>query len=207
MSPKVSEKHLEDRRQQILDAAVTSFSRKGFHQATIEDIRLEAGLSRGAVYHYFKSKEDIIDGLRQRSADQTDSIFAHVAAIEDPLDYLIGLVHSTLDRIISPASLDANRLALFLWAESLVNRRIMDGQLSSSRAYRQMVEASVRGAQAQSNINSDLDPSAIALVITGALIGLQQQVSWEPGLDMNMARRVLIAMLTGDFRKERAAPI
>ena len=199
MSPKVSEQHLEDRRQQILDAAVTSFSRKGFHQATIEDIRLEAGLSRGAVYHYFKSKEDIIDGLRQRSADETDSIFADVAEIEDPMDNLIGLVDSTLDRIISPASLDANRLALFLWAESLVNRRIMEGQLSSVGSYRHTVEASVRGARARGYINSDLEPSAIALVITAALFGLQQQLSWEPGLDMNMARRVLIAMLTGDF--------
>ncbi len=199
MSPKVSEKHLEDRRQQILDAAVTSFSRKGFHQATIEDIRLEAGLSRGAVYHYFKSKEDIIDGLRQRSADETDSIFADVAEIGDPMDNLIGLVDSTLDRFISPASLDANRLALFLWAESLVNLRIMDGQLASVGAYRQMVVESVRGAQAQGYINSDLDPSAVALVITGALIGLQQQLSWEPGLDIGAARRVLIAMLTGGF--------
>ncbi len=199
MSPKVSEKHLEDRRQQILDAAVTSFSRKGFYQATIEDIRLEAGLSRGAVYHYFKSKEDIIDGLRQRSADQTDSIFADVAEIEDPIDNLIGLVDSTLDRIISPASLYANRLALFLWAESLVNRRIMEGQLSSVGSYRHTVEESVRGAQARGYINSDLEPSAIALVITAALFGLQQQLSWEPGLDMNMARRVLNAMLTGDF--------
>ena len=207
MSPKVSEQHLEDRRQQILDAAVTSFSRKGFHQATIEDIRLEAGLSRGAVYHYFKSKEDIIDGLRQRSADQTDSIFADVAEIEDPMDNLIGLVDSTLDRIISPASLDANRLALFLWAESLVNRRIMDGQLSSVGTYRRTVEACVRGAQDKGYINSDLDPSAAALVITAALFGLQQQLSWEPDLDMSMARRVLIAMLTGDFRKERAEPI
>ncbi len=195
MSPKVSEKHLEDRRQQILDAAVASFSRKGFHQATIEDIRLEAGLSRGAVYHYFKSKEDIIDGLRQRSADETDAIFADVAEIEDPMDNLIGLVDSTLDRMIDPASLDGNRLALFLWGESLVNRRIMDGQLSSVGSYRHMVEASARGAQALGYINSDLEPSAIALVITGALIGLQQQVSWEPGLDIDMARRVLIAML------------
>ncbi len=199
MSPKVSEKHLEDRRQQILDAAVTSFSRKGFHQATIEDIRLEAGLSRGAVYHYFKSKEDIIDGLRQRSADETDSIFADVAEIEDPMANLIGLVDSTLDRMINPASLDANRLALFLWAESLVNRRIMDGQLSSVGAYRHTVEACVRGAQARSYINSDLEPSATALVITAALFGLQQQLSWEPGLDINAARHVLIAMLTGGF--------
>ena len=207
MSPKVSEKHLEDRRQQILDAAVTSFSRKGFHQATIEDIRLEAGLSRGAVYHYFKSKEDIIDGLRQRSADETDSIFADVAEIEDPIDNLIALVDATLDRMIDPASLAANRLALFLWGESLVNQRIMRGQLSSVGAYRHTVEACVRGAQARGYINSDLEPSAIALAITAALFGLQQQLSWEPDLDLSMARRVLIAMLTGDFRKERAAPI
>ncbi len=199
MSPKVSEKHLEDRRQQILDAAVTSFSRKGFHQATIEDIRLEAGLSRGAVYHYFKSKEDIIDGLRQRSADETGSIFADVAEIEDPMENLVGLVDSTLDRIISPASLDANRLALFLWAESLVNLRIMDGQLSSVGSYRHMVEESVRGAQTRGYIKSDLEPSATALVITAALFGLQQQLSWEPGLDINAARRVLVAMLTGGF--------
>lgn len=199
MSPKVSEKHLEDRRQQILDAAVTSFSRKGFHQATIEDIRLEAGLSRGAVYHYFKSKEDIIDGLRQRSADETDSIFADVAEIEDPIDNLIGLVVSTLDRMMNPASLDANRLAVFLWGESLVNRRIMEGQLSSVGAYRHKVEACVRGAQAQGYFNSDLEPSAIALVITAALLGLQQQLSWEPDLDMSMARRVLLAMLTSEF--------
>ena len=55
MAPKVSEEHMEERRNQILDAAVATFSHKGFHQTTIEDIRLEAGLSRGAVYHYFKS--------------------------------------------------------------------------------------------------------------------------------------------------------
>ena len=60
MAPKVSEEHMEERRKQILDAAVRGFSRRGLHQTTIEDIRLEAELSRGAVYHYFKTKEDII---------------------------------------------------------------------------------------------------------------------------------------------------
>ena len=113
------------------------------------------------------------------------------------MDNLIGLVDATIDRFISSASLDANRLALFLWAESLVNRRIMDGQLSSVGSYRHMVEASVRDAQASGYINSDLEPSAVALVITAALFGIQQQLSWEPGLDINAARRVLNAMLTG----------
>ncbi len=68
MAPKVSEEHMEERRQQILDAAVRSFSRGGLHQTTIEDIRLEAGLSRGAVYHYFKSKEEVFEALMDESA-------------------------------------------------------------------------------------------------------------------------------------------
>ncbi len=83
MAPKVSEEYLEDRRNQILNAAVATFSRNGFHQTTIEDIRLEAGLSRGAVYHYFKTKEDIIDAIRERSARQVEAIFVRSAEADD----------------------------------------------------------------------------------------------------------------------------
>jgi len=58
--PKVSEEHADARRQQIIDAAYRCFARKGFHQATMRDIYEEAGLSPGAVYHYFDSKDEII---------------------------------------------------------------------------------------------------------------------------------------------------
>jgi AcrR family transcriptional regulator len=54
--PKVTEAHLEARRQQILDAALACFSRRGFHQSTMQDICQEAELSPGAVYRYFRSK-------------------------------------------------------------------------------------------------------------------------------------------------------
>lgn len=50
----------EERRSQILDAAVAVFARLGFHQARMDDIVQEAGLSKGALYWYFKSKDEIV---------------------------------------------------------------------------------------------------------------------------------------------------
>lgn len=55
--PKVSDAHLEARREQILDAAEACFSREGFHQTSMQDICREAELSPGAVYRHFSSKE------------------------------------------------------------------------------------------------------------------------------------------------------
>ncbi|MFC5752708.1 TetR/AcrR family transcriptional regulator [Actinomadura rugatobispora] len=61
--PRVSEEHLERRRQQILDAARACFIRKGVHETSMQDIFTESGLSAGAVYRYFKSKNEIIEAI------------------------------------------------------------------------------------------------------------------------------------------------
>ncbi len=56
----------EQRRLQILDAAAVVFARLGFHRARMDDIVREAGLSKGALYWYFKSKDEIIAALTER---------------------------------------------------------------------------------------------------------------------------------------------
>jgi AcrR family transcriptional regulator len=53
----------EDRRRQILDAAVRVFAQRGFTQCRVSDIAEEAGVAYGLVYHYFSSKEQILDTL------------------------------------------------------------------------------------------------------------------------------------------------
>ncbi len=58
--PKRSEKHMLMRRQQILDAATRVFVSKGIHQTSMRDICIESGLSTGAVYNHFASKQDLI---------------------------------------------------------------------------------------------------------------------------------------------------
>jgi AcrR family transcriptional regulator len=51
---------VEDRREQIMDAALRVFARKGFAGATNKDIAQEAGITAGLIYHYFKSKEELL---------------------------------------------------------------------------------------------------------------------------------------------------
>jgi len=50
----------DTRKQQIIEAAASVFARKGFYQASMDDIVQESGLSKGGLYWYFKSKDDII---------------------------------------------------------------------------------------------------------------------------------------------------
>lgn len=52
-----------DKRRQILDAAVRVFARQGFHSTRVSDIADEAGVAYGLVYHYFRSKEQVLNEL------------------------------------------------------------------------------------------------------------------------------------------------
>ncbi|TDC75860.1 TetR/AcrR family transcriptional regulator [Streptomyces hainanensis] len=60
---RVSQEHLEARRQQILEGAARVFAREGFHRASMQDVLRETGLSAGAVYRYFPSKDAMILAL------------------------------------------------------------------------------------------------------------------------------------------------
>lgn len=57
------------RRDQFLDAAASLLQTKGFEQASIQDVLVETGASKGAFYHYFDSKQDLLEALAERMAD------------------------------------------------------------------------------------------------------------------------------------------
>ena len=58
--PKVGQEHLDARRQQIVDAARARFAAHGFARTSMADIVAESGLSTGAIYRYFTSKDEIV---------------------------------------------------------------------------------------------------------------------------------------------------
>src|SRR5262249_31525834 len=62
----------ERRRSQILEAALACFRRRGFHQATMQEICAEAGISPGALYRYFGSKSDIIAAIAEEERGEAD---------------------------------------------------------------------------------------------------------------------------------------
>ena len=63
MSPKLSDNQKEQRNLQILEAAKRAFEQKGYGATTLKDIVEEAGMSRGWIYLYYKSKEEIFEAL------------------------------------------------------------------------------------------------------------------------------------------------
>ena len=54
---------MADRRQELLDAAVRVFARKGFHASRVGDIAEEAGVAHGLLYHYFRSKDEVLETI------------------------------------------------------------------------------------------------------------------------------------------------
>ena len=68
-----------DKRRVILDAAVHVFARQGFHTCRVSDIADEAGVAYGLVYHYFSSKEEILDTL---FLERWDVMLAAIAEVD-----------------------------------------------------------------------------------------------------------------------------
>lgn len=81
--PKLAPEKQQARREHILDAAERCFICKGFHPATMDDICREAGVSPGAVYTYFASKEDLIAGLCDREKERFSKELARMAGSSD----------------------------------------------------------------------------------------------------------------------------
>jgi AcrR family transcriptional regulator len=73
----------EARPDEILDAALATFSEVGFAAARIEDIAARAGLSKGALYLYFESKEALLKALVRRLADHVVGAAEHLVAAQD----------------------------------------------------------------------------------------------------------------------------
>jgi len=73
-----------DRRRQILDAAVRVFARQGFHACRVSDIADEAGVAYGLVYHYFRSKEEVLDTLFTERWDILLQVVRDVDADDGP---------------------------------------------------------------------------------------------------------------------------
>jgi AcrR family transcriptional regulator len=70
VAPIVSDEYKEKKKRHILESALKAFGEKGFQLATIDDIVAESGLSKGAIYNYFKSKEEIYLQLMQMRTEQ-----------------------------------------------------------------------------------------------------------------------------------------
>ncbi len=70
----------EEKRRQLLDAAVRVFARKGFHASRVGDIAEEAGVAHGLLYHYFESKDQVLEAVFH---ENWSVLVSRIASVED----------------------------------------------------------------------------------------------------------------------------
>jgi AcrR family transcriptional regulator len=195
--PKVTEAHLEARKQQITDAAAACFSRKGFHQTTMQDICREAELSPGAVYRYFTSKEQIIAAMvAERRSEGVGLIEAARRGHDDTLGALAEIADVFFSRLedVQGCSVDIE-----LWAEAQANPAIRGMLNTDACEVGDALAELIARAQDRGEISARLDPRAVAQVMNSMFQGLVLQRSIDPTVEVGPYVSVIKAMMGGGF--------
>jgi TetR/AcrR family fatty acid metabolism transcriptional regulator len=155
-----------EKRRVILDAAVRVFARQGFHTCRVSDIADEAGVAYGLVYHYFSSKEQMLDTVfLDRWNVMLDAIAEADASGAPPRDKLYGIASFIVDSyrhepdVMKVIIVEVTRAANTFGRTHLT--KIRD-------AYAQ-IAAIVAAAQASGEFRSEITPQFAAQAFYGAV--------------------------------------
>ncbi|RAY12032.1 TetR/AcrR family transcriptional regulator [Actinomadura craniellae] len=193
--PRVSEEHLERRRQQILDAARACFTRKGFYETSMQDIFQESGLSAGAVYRYFKSKNDLILAIAAQNQPLVARIIDDLAdaAEPPPLDEIMAALARKVISLLGDDG--ALRVAPQGWAAATYDPyvgEIVQGILLNTRT--RFVRLAER-LRATGRLAPDADPEAVGATLLCIMPGFVLQRLILGDIDDGTLRAGLRALL------------
>lgn len=166
--PRVTPEHSEARRQQILEAARACFLRDGFHQTSMQDIQREAGLSAGAIYLYFKSKNEIILGIATELLATLGGLFP-----EDPAEEGERLSFPVLMRLFLNRIEGLQReqhlfpLVIQVWAEAMRDPSMWASLRSAIADVDLRLQHLLEACKREGLIRPDTDVAALTMVIIG----------------------------------------
>jgi TetR/AcrR family fatty acid metabolism transcriptional regulator len=185
-----------DRRRQLLEAAVKVFARKGFHTARVGDIAEEAGVAYGLVYHYFASKEELLETIFRSTWTEMLARVREVEAAGVPA---------------SEAVRQVTALLLRTWRRDPDLVRVLVREVTRNQHVQQEIEEIghamdaleriVRRGQEAGEFRSELDPRLAAVVFYGALE--EVLTGWVMGQlpdrdeDIARAEKNVVGLLTG----------
>jgi AcrR family transcriptional regulator len=182
--PKVTEEHRQARRDLILDAAYKCFLLNGFHRTSMKDICREAGVSVGAVYLHFKSKDEIIEAIwkmtqearvdRFDSAMQSSSVMQAMAVISAQFSRKLG----------QPDADRAWQLYVQLLAESSRNPQVREQVRQGWDLMGKQFALAVQRGKARGEFATTTDPYNIGRLWAAVHDGLVLQKIIDPQQDV-----------------------
>lgn len=163
--PKLTDDKHALRAAHILDSAEICFARTGFHRTTMQDISKQAGVSAGALYVYFDSKEAMIEGIVARDREEIACMLHEMAGQQD--------FFGALERALMTCVVErpAHKVALFveIVAEAHRNERVAQTLNGCDSLLRQMLTDLVVRARAEGRLPPGIPADQLAMVM--AMLG------------------------------------
>ncbi|MCE3550895.1 TetR/AcrR family transcriptional regulator [Pseudonocardia sp. RS11V-5] len=153
----------DGRWQELLDIAARIFARKGYRSTTLQDIADEFGVLKGSLYHYIRSKDELLfEVVRTVYAGGLENLRELAEAELDPVERLRAVIRGHVRYLIDNLVETTVLLHEFdqLSAENRARLPIRD--------YQEVVAGLVADAQADPRVKPDLDPQLTALAVLGA---------------------------------------
>ena len=158
-----------ERKQQILDAAISIIATEGYGKLTMRAVARASGIKLGALQYHFRTWADLLNGLAERIADLYEASFSAFASADEAGSATVQGVVSFLLEDKAGETLDVDRLFPQLWAMSLVEPIIED---LLDHLYAELLDFLETPLAA----HDVADPKAEAIVIVGMLDGLTNLV-------------------------------
>ena len=201
MSPKVTEAYREATRNEIIRAARKVFAKKGYYAASMDEIVAESRLSKGALYGYFDSKEELFLAVRASVVEfDLERVLAAMPPTMSATDKLVKVGEMA---ILATGRLDRDmlRVSYEFWTSA---PRIKKLQRYYNELYhrnhRLLVEL-LRDGMSHGEIRTDLDPEALAWSLLAVVDGLGlHAASLELGVDYDwgaVQRAFISAVMEG----------
>jgi AcrR family transcriptional regulator len=181
--PKVSDEHVAERREHILRAATTCFARSGIHRATVDDICAEAGISKGAIYGYIKSKDDVVAALQVEAVQADAALVRRTTRQTDSARGLEETLRAAFGALNDPAATEGLRVEVMLATESLLSQRLADAQTLDLELWTDALELVVKDLRRTASHLAGQDPRSVALALTAAIQGAAMMKAAMPELD------------------------
>jgi AcrR family transcriptional regulator len=186
--------YTDTRIREITEAGYRVFARRGFAEATMQEIATEAGLSVGALYQYFKGKDEIVVAagqfVRERHLGMIDRAFADAGSAEEAID---SVTRHALGALGDPDNLYRFRNLVSLWAEAPRNDRIASALRETAEAAAERLSVPWRDIQSHSGLPEGVEAGDIAHVMMAMREGLA--VMLLAGVPVDIEACIHIAML------------
>jgi TetR/AcrR family fatty acid metabolism transcriptional regulator len=185
-----------EKRRLILDAAVRVFARKGYHTSRVGDIAEEAGVAHGLLYHYFSSKEELLETVFRETWSELLEAFGRVAESDQPAREQLRQVAAILLR-----SWRRDPDLVRVLVREVGRSQTLPDRVDEIGAVFRAIEEIVERGQASGELRDDVAPALASWIFYGAIEEIL--TGWVLGSladseeDVAAAERAVVGIVVG----------